>query len=72
MKNLIAGYRKMTGMRQEDFAKLMNISRQAYWNKETGRTPFTDSEKIVFLNEVSKVIPNISISDIFFSKKVGK
>lgn len=72
MRDIIAGYRRMTGMRQEDFAKKMNISRQSYWNKETGRTPFTDEEKMIFVKEVSKVVPDINVMDIFFSQKVGK
>lgn len=70
--NVIAGYRHMMGMRQQDAANLLGISRQAYWNKETGRTPFTDQEKILFWKEVAKIKPDISISDIFFIEKVGK
>lgn len=72
MRDVIAGYRRMTGMRQEDIAKKMNISRQSYWNKETGRTPFTDKEKMIFVAEVSKVVPGVTVIDIFFSQKVGK
>jgi len=72
MKDVIAGYRRMTGMRQADIAKKMNISRQSYWNKETGRTPFTDKEKMIFVAEVSKVVPGVSVIDIFFNQKVGK
>lgn len=72
MKNIIVGYRKVTGMKQADMAKLFKISRQSYWNKENGRTPFTDEEKVIFRNEVAKVIPDISLEKIFFNVKVGK
>ena len=72
MKNIIAGYRKMTGMKQSDMAKIFGISRQSYWNKETGRTPFTDKEKTLFKKEVAKIMPSITISDIFFKDEVGK
>lgn len=70
--NIVSGYRRMLGMRQSDMAKLFNISRQSYWSKENGRTPFSDNEKIVFKNELMKIIPNITIDDIFFRNKVGK
>lgn len=72
MKNIISGYRVMLGMKQSDVAKLFGISRQSYWNKEIGRTPFTDNEKQIFKDEVAKIIPDIKIDDIFFNKKVGK
>ncbi|MBT2731661.1 transcriptional regulator [Carnobacterium sp. ISL-102] len=72
MKDIISGYRRIAGMKQSDMAKLFNISRQSYWNKENGRTPFTDEEKIIFKNEVAKVIPEISLEKIFFNQKVGK
>lgn len=72
MKDIIAGYRRITGMKQVDFANLFGISRQAYWNKENGRTPFTDREKMLFRNEVKKVIPEIKTEDIFFREEVGK
>lgn len=72
MKDIISGYRRIAGMKQSDMAKLFNISRQSYWNKENGRTPFTDKEKIIFKNEVEKVIPEISLEKIFFNQKVGK
>ena len=72
MRDIISGYRRIAGMKQSDVAKLFGISRQSYWNKETGRTPFTDIEKVVFKNEVVKVIPDITIEDIFFNDKVGK
>lgn len=72
MKNVIAGYRKVAGMKQSDAANLLGISRQAYWNKENGRTAFTDKEKVVFWNEVKKVLPEISLTSIFFTQDVGK
>lgn len=70
--NIVSGYRIMLGMRQSDMAKLLSISRQSYWSKENGRTPFSDNEKILFKNEIIKIIPTITIDDIFFKNRVGK
>lgn len=72
MKDIISGYRRIAGMKQSDMAKQFNISRQSYWNKESGRTPFTDEEKMIFKEEVAKVIPEITLEEIFFNHKVGK
>lgn len=67
MKNIIAGYRTMLGLTQQDLANKLGISRQAYSLKEKGRTPFSDSEKILIRDLVSEVVPNISIDSIFFN-----
>lgn len=72
MANIIKGYRNMVGMKQSEMAEIIGVSRQAYWNKETGRTPFSDKEKELFREEIKKVIPEIKIDDIFFNHKVGK
>ena len=37
MKNRIEGIRKERGIRQEDFAKLMGVSRQTISSLETGK-----------------------------------
>ncbi|MFJ7952194.1 helix-turn-helix transcriptional regulator [Lysinibacillus sp. NPDC096418] len=64
--NKVAGYRVMLGLKQSEMASYMNISRQAYSQKEKGKIPFKDSEK-VFLKDKFKVIrPNITIDEIFF------
>lgn len=65
-KNKIVGYRRICGMTQDDVAELFDISRQAYWKKENGRTPFTDNEKVLFKKKIEKIIPEIKIDDIFF------
>ncbi len=72
MANMIKGYRNMVGMKQSDMANVIGVSRQSYWNKETGRTAFSDREKALFRDEVKKVLPEIKIDDIFFNDKVGK
>lgn len=72
MKNVIAGYRVMAGLTQKEMAELFNVSKQTYWSKEVGRSSFSDKEKVIFLEEVRKVVPNIRIDDIFFTSKVGK
>lgn len=70
--NLIAGYRKMLGMSQSEMAKTFEISLQAYWSKEMGKTPFSDNEKLKFKRMLLPLFPNITIDDIFFNQKVSK
>ena len=48
--NRVAGYRVALKLKQSDMANKLNISRQAYSEKERGNVPFKDSEKI-FLKE---------------------
>lgn len=62
----VAGYRKMLGMTQKEMAKKFNISSQAYWQKENGKTSFSDKEKILFKNLLKSIFPNITIDEIFF------
>ena len=64
--NKIRGYRNMLGLTQEQLGKKLNISRQSYHNKESGKTRFTDSEKMTFKNLLIPLFPNINLEDIFF------
>lgn len=70
--NLIAGYRVTLGKSQTDMAKLFGISLQAYRMKECGKTPFKDSEKLIFKEMLLPIFPDITIDSIFFNKKVSK
>ena len=72
MRNKIAGIRVGLGYTQQDMAEIFQISKQAYWNKENGRTAFNDHEKELFIREAKKVFPEISIESIFFGNEVGK
>lgn len=65
--NKIAGYRVMLGLKQEDLANELGISRQAYSEKERGNIPFKDSEKESMKKMFSKIDPLITIDTIFFS-----
>lgn len=67
MKNIIAGYRTMLGKTQKDMADELGISRQAYYMKENGKTPFSDSEKIIIKKLIASVNPNATIDEIFFT-----
>lgn len=71
MKNVLKGYRTMLGYTQQEMAVLLDISRQSYYMKENGKTPFTDIEKVIIKKEISKIFPDITIDDIFFSFKLG-
>gem|GEM_PF-2111955 len=41
----IRGYRNMLGLTQEKLGEELGISKQSYYNKETGKTQFSDKEK---------------------------
>ena len=69
MANKLAGYRKMLGKTQEDMAFIFRISRQAYSNKEKGKTPFKDDEKQLIKELLQPLFPDITIDEIFFSDK---
>lgn len=66
MKNRIAGYRKMLGYTQAEFANKLGISVTAYFNKEHGITPFSDKEKIIIRDMLKTIDQSISIDKIFF------
>lgn len=71
MNYKIVGYRKMLGLTQREMATKFNISVQAYRMKEHGKTPFSDSEKIIFKGLLLTMFPKITIDDIFFAQKVS-
>ncbi|KJQ78085.1 helix-turn-helix transcriptional regulator [Streptococcus oralis] len=66
MVNKIKGYRNMLGLSQEQLGKQLGISKQAYYNKESGKNSFSDSEKLKFKALLLPLFPNITIEDIFF------
>lgn len=66
--NKIKGYRTMLGFTQSDMANKLGISKQSYWLKERGKTPFNDNDKIIILNIFKRIDPNLTIDTLFFSK----
>lgn len=68
----ITKYRKFYGLTQQEMAQRLNISSQAYWNKENGRTPFNDKEKIFLKEMIEADFPNVTYEELFFNKKVTK
>ena len=55
MKTLkVREYRKLNGYRQEDLAKLLNVTQSAYSRKENGKSRFTINE-ITMLTHIFKV-----------------
>ncbi|MCK1166918.1 MULTISPECIES: helix-turn-helix transcriptional regulator [Streptococcus] len=65
--NKIKGYRNMLGLTQEELGKKLGISKQSYYNKETGKTSFSDNEKIMFKTLLQPLFPEITLEEIFFS-----
>lgn len=68
----IVGYRNMLSMTQSDMSKFLGISLQAYWNKEKGKTQFSDTEKVKIKQLLLPYFPDITIDDIFFNNEVLK
>ena len=64
--NKVKGYRNMMNEKQSDWAELLNINRVTYNRKEKGIINFTDKEKIIIRDHVAKVIPYITIDELFF------
>ncbi|MCO6331503.1 hypothetical protein LZU19_06520 [Staphylococcus epidermidis] len=63
----VESYRKFIGYTQKQMSTLLDISTQAYRNKEKGITPFKDTEKILIKNKLmEKGFNNITIDEIFF------
>ncbi|WP_440870346.1 helix-turn-helix transcriptional regulator [Staphylococcus shinii] len=73
MTRKVQSYRKFIGYTQFQMARLLNISVQAYRNKEKDKTPFKDIEKVKIKEELQKNgFENITIDEIFFDNKVAK
>ncbi|MFD8017026.1 helix-turn-helix transcriptional regulator [Staphylococcus warneri] len=65
--NKVLGYRKMLNFTQQQMAKKLEISEQAYRNKEKGKTEFKKEEMIIFKNLlVSSGMKSVTLDDIFF------
>lgn len=62
----VKGYRVMLGLTQEQLGERLGCSIQSVSSKEKGKTPFNDKEKIVILNLVKTIQPNITIDELFF------
>ncbi|CIW24502.1 transcriptional regulator [Streptococcus pneumoniae] len=56
----------MLGLTQEKLGKKLGISKQSYYNKESGKTQFSDKEKLKIKNLLIPLFPDITIEDIFF------
>lgn len=68
----LSKFRKGSGYTQKEMAGFFNISRQAYYRKEKGYTPFTDDEKILFRDLTKPMFPNITIEKLFFMNNTKK
>ena len=67
----LKGYRVMLGLTQKKMADQLSISLQSYNNKELGKTPFNDKERLLIKSMVTKIKPDITIDELFYSWKTG-
>ncbi|HFU4001218.1 TPA: helix-turn-helix transcriptional regulator [Streptococcus suis] len=63
----LKGYRVMLGLTQKNMADKFGISLQSYNNKETGKTSFTDRERLIIRDLVREIKPGITIDELFYS-----
>lgn len=56
----------MMNKTQQDIANYLSISRQAYSEKERGKTSFNDREKRMLKELFLPIDPNVSIDSLFF------
>ena len=62
----LKGYRVMLGKTQRQMAETLDISLQSYNNKETGKTAFSDKERLKIKSMVAKIKPDITIDELFY------
>ena len=62
----IKGYRKMLRLTQCDMPELLGISLSAYNKREQGYIEFSDSEKIIVRDLITKHFPSENIESLFF------
>lgn len=63
----LKGYRVMLGLTQEQLGHKLGITKQSYNNKETGKTAFTDKERLAIKSLVMDIKPDITIDELFYS-----
>ena len=63
----LRGYRVMLGLTQQQMADKLKISLQSYNNKELGKAPFNDKERLAIKSMVAEVKSDITIDELFYS-----
>ena len=63
----LRGYRVMLGLTQQQMADKLKISLQSYNNKELGKTPFNDKERLAIKSIVAEIKSDITIDELFYS-----
>ena len=58
----------MCGATQEDFARLLGVTRLTYIHKENGVRTFSNAEQELIIKEINKKMPEITIDEIFFDE----
>ena len=51
---------------QRQMAEALSISLQSYNNKETGKTAFSDKERLKIKSMVAEIKPDITIDELFY------
>lgn len=62
----IAGYRKMLNLTQDDMANLLGISLSSYNKREKGHVDFSDKQKIIIRDIITRHFPNENMESLFF------
>lgn len=62
----ITGYRRMLKLTQKDMANLLGISLSAYNKRENGYIDFSDKQKIIIRDIITRYFPNENMESLFF------
>lgn len=62
----ITGYRRMLNLTQKDMANLLGISLSAYNKRENGYIDFSDKQKIIICDIITRYFPNENMESLFF------
>lgn len=62
----ITGYRRMLNLTQKDMANLLGISLSAYNKRENGYIDFSDKQKIIIRDIITRYFPNENMESLFF------
>ena len=65
--NRLKELRKEKGLTQQQMADKLKISLQSYNNKELGKTPFNDKERLAIKSMVAEIKSDITIDELFYS-----
>lgn len=72
MQTKLAAYRRFENITQEEMARLIDVDKRTYINKELGITQFKSSEMFLIAHRLNKPIEEIFLPPNFMKHEVRK